>query len=489
MKNCILIIMLSGIPYLFFMGCKDDDGFSDVDGLAPVINLETEHVQTEAGREFTVAGTIEDNDGIGSIRLQCAELALDKTIDLLALRDTLVYHYELAYKFTTDKTFTGDNLTVKITVTDVGGRTTEKTLRITMDGDFTAPLFTAAPDVAVTVLLKNQTKFNLRFTAEDDKALDYVDITIPENNYSRRVTATGSTVSFNEAITLPSEVAIYNLTLTAVDKFAFTTEKTSVITVSKMPDFEKMYLADVATVDELNSDVFGVPMRIERTAAYQYKANYYCQTAGTEIRFLPQKSDFSICFGRDPLDNSKLTDADAPEAIEPIVLTEANVYYEITFNIQTGAYNISTSSIAEAIDPVPHEFGSNSLDTWGDGGSWLQEFYFGYMTSGPKEVTRFTQDATNPHLYYLAAPLSLTAGEQMNFVIHNWHHDGWWNYCTWRVDNSEEPEIFNYFGNYKNPAWTEPNGADNWAKPTVMQTGAYKLYFDAHLGRGKLVRE
>ncbi|MDR1201991.1 MAG: hypothetical protein LBL58_10245, partial [Tannerellaceae bacterium] len=161
MKNCILIIMLSGIPYLFFMGCKDDDGFSDVDGLAPVINLETEHVQTEAGREFTIEGTIEDNDGIGSIRLQCAELALDKTIDLLALRDTLVYHYELAYKFTTDKTFTGDNLTVKITVTDVGGRTTEETLRITMDGDFTAPLFTAAPDVAVTVLLKNQTKFNL----------------------------------------------------------------------------------------------------------------------------------------------------------------------------------------------------------------------------------------------------------------------------------------------------------------------------------------
>ena len=21
----------------------------------------------------------------------------------------------------------------------------------------------------------------------------------------------------------------------------------------------------------------------------------------------------------------------------------------------------------------------------------------------------------------------------MNFVIHNWHHDGWWNYCTWHV--------------------------------------------------------
>jgi hypothetical protein len=78
----------------------------------------------------------------------------------------------------------------------------------------------------------------------------------------------------------------------------------------------------------------------------------------------------------------------------------------------------------------------------------------------------------------------------MNFVIHNWHSDGWWNYCTWRVDDSAEPEIFGYYGNYKNAAWTTPNTSlDNWAKPTVRQTGSYKLYFDAHLGRGKLVRE
>lgn len=38
-----------------------------------------------------------------------------------------------------------------------------------------------------------------------------------------------------------------------------------------------MYLADVATAEELNSDIFGVPMVIEHTGEYQYKANYYCQ--------------------------------------------------------------------------------------------------------------------------------------------------------------------------------------------------------------------
>ncbi|MDR1202350.1 MAG: hypothetical protein LBL58_12110 [Tannerellaceae bacterium] len=489
-KTKLMHLFLCFSVFLSSTGCSDDDGkFTDVDGQSPLITLTGEQIRTEAGREFTIEGKIEDKDGIRSIRLQNAELELDKTIDLLALYDELQYSYDLKYKFKTNRDFTGDNLTVKITVTDVGNRTTESSLLITMTGDFTAPVFTAAPDVSISVLIKNETRLSLKFSVEDDKALDYVEVTIPEIDYNRRITANGKVVTFSEPIMLPSEVATYNLTIEAVDKFEFKTTRSSVIYVSEMPDFGKMYLADVATVDELNSDVFGVPMRIEHTAAYQYKANYYCQKAGTEIFFLPQKSDFSpICFGLDPNDDTKLTDD--PEVAQPIVLTQANVYYEITFDVKAGTYNTSTYSIIEAIDPVPHKFGSINLDTWGDGGSWLQEFYFGIMTSNPREVTRFMQDAVNPHLYYLDEPLSLTAGEQMSFLIHNWHHDGWWNYCTWRVDNSEEPEIFGYYGAYKNPEWTKPNtNEDNWTKPAVKQTGSYKLYFDAHLGRGKLVRE
>lgn len=470
-------------------GCSDDDGYSDVDGLPPTIVMGSSNIKTEPGREITIKAKVEDKDGLRSINLKNAAFNLDKTIDLTL--DSIVYSFDLNYKYKIVKGLEGDNFQLDVTATDRGGRTTTETVLVTMDGDFTNPVFTVSPDAAITVLLKTETRLNVKFTAEDDKALDLVTINIPEINYSREITTftnSGKTLEFNDPITLPSAVATYNLTLKAVDKAGLETSKTSVITVSEMPDFPKMYLADVATVAELNSDVFGVPMRIERTAAYEYKANYYCQKAGTEIFFLPQKSDFTpICFGIDPADNTKLTDD--PDIAEPIVLTQANVYYEITFNVKTAIYKVKTYAIADAIDPVPHKFGSISLDTWGDGGSWLQEFYFGYMTSNPREVSRFTQDATNPHLYYLANPLSLEAGQKMNFVFHNWHSDGWWNYCSWRVDNSDEPEIFNYYGDYKNPAWTKPNGADNWAKPTVKQTGSYKLYFDAHLGRAKLVRE
>lgn len=470
-------------------GCSDDDGYSDVDGLPPTIVMGSSNIKTEPGREIIIKAKIDDKDGLRSINLKNAAFNLDKTIDLTL--DSIVYSFDLNYKYKIVKGLEGDNFQLDVTATDRGGRTTTETVLVTMDGDFTNPVFTVSPDAAITVLLKTETRLNVKFTVEDDKALEQVTIDIPEINYSREITTftnSGKTLEFNDPITLPSAVAIYNLTLKAVDKAGLETSKTSVITVSEMPDFPKMYLSDVATVAELNSDVFGVPMRIERTAAYEYKANYYCQKAGTEIFFLPQKSDFTpICFGIDPADNTKLTDD--PDIAEPIVLTQANVYYEITFNVKTAIYKVKTYAIADAIDPVPHKFGSISLDTWGDGGSWLQEFYFGYMTSNPKEVSRFTQDATNPHLYYLANPLSLEAGQKMNFIFHNWHSDGWWNYCSWRVDNSDEPEIFNYYGDYKNPAWTKPNGADNWAKPTVKQTGSYKLYFDAHLGRAKLVRE
>ena len=79
------------------------------------------------------------------------------------------------------------------------------------------------------------------------------------------------------------------MTLTAVDARGNQTVTNSTISVSEMPDFPKMYLADVATVEELNSDIFGVPMVINHTGEYQYRARYYNKAAGTEIFLLTAK--------------------------------------------------------------------------------------------------------------------------------------------------------------------------------------------------------
>ena len=125
------------------------------------------------------------------------------------------------------------------------------------------------------------------------------------------------------------------------------------------------------------------------------------------------------------------------------------------------------------------------------------------------------QDSKNPHIYYIE-DWRLETGEEMNFIIHNWHSHGWWNFVTWRVDNSSDPDKFMYYGNlhpdtphyqgnadyfeYKygdNPdfninSWGDESYRknfvpDNWVKPTVTTGGTYKFIFDAHLERARLV--
>lgn len=491
--NATLLAFLS--LALCMTGCNDDDGYPDVDGQDPTMALATDHIQSGVGRRFTIEGKLADADGIASIRLQCADLFLDKTIDLIEIYGAPKTEYDLSYYYDLKRDEIGERFIVKVTVIDVGGREVSQEVLITMDGDFEKPVFKMAPDDMIAVLLKNgvEPKFTLNLSMTDDRGLDYLTIDIGElaGFEQLRVDAEGKTAfEYSKEFVMPNEKKDYPITITLVDKTAKSVECKSIISVTDIIDFEKMYLADVATAAELNSDVFGVPMRIDHVGKYQYRAKYYCQKAGTEIYFIPQKTDFApVCFGLNPEDEKELIND--PQA-KPIVLTEANVYYEITFDILYKTYKVRTYSIAEAIDPIPHKFGSISLDTWGDGGSWLQEFYFGYMTGNPREIQRFTQDATNPHLYTLDTALFLEAGTTMNFVIHNWHHDGWWNYCTWRADDSANPEIMGYYGNVVNPEWREKVESknwvgDNWVKPAVNVTGDYKLIFDAHLGRAKVI--
>jgi hypothetical protein len=465
-----------------------------------------------------------DNDGLATIQLKCAALKLNKVIDLIEIYGEPQKTYELNYAFAIQDDETGDNFEVEVTTTDIGGRQKTQTLLVTLDGDFTAPVFTAAPDNAITVLIKENTLFNLKFTAQDNRAIDRIEVDVEGvEGFPMVIEGNGqSKVEFSQKLALPAEEATYNVTLTAFDEPAQndevrSTSITSVVTVSELPDFEKMYLADVSTAAELNSDVFGVPMRIDHTGAYQYRARYYNETAGTQICFIPQKTDFSpICFGPDP-DNASVL-GDDPETVGRISLDQAGVYYEINFNTKTGAYDLSTYETTDpkAMDPVFWVYGSDNLNTWysfaqagpeewvHNDDAWLQEFYFGYAT-GPGDVTRFTVDSKNKHLYYTDDPLTLEAGEA-KFIIHNWHGSGWWNYTTWRVDDSSECDIFNYYGSvvkesylkwaygedcdfskWGDEGYRKNFAPDNWAKPEVKTAGKYRLYFDAHLGRAKMV--
>ena len=488
---------------LWTTGCSDDDGYADVDGQNPAMALTTDHIQTAAGRSFTIAGTLTDADGIASISLVCPDLYLNKTIDLIEIYGEPQTTYELSYSYKLEPDELGESFTVIVTVTDVGGRQVSQNVLVTMDGDFENPVFTVKPSSDLTVLIATETGFTLNFSVSDDRALDYVTINIPGipgfENF--QVDAAGqASVSVSERIVFPSEEATYEMTVTAVDAVGNETVVISTISVSEMQNFPKMYLADVATVAELNSDVFGVPMLINHPDEYQYRARYYNKEAGTEIFFLPQKTDFApICFGLDPNDKTKLTYD--PETALPIILDEAGVYYEIDFNVLDLTYSMRTYSVDEASDPMGHyTYGAKCFDRWEDGGSDLIEFYIGWGGS-PQDAGnhQFVQDANNPHLFYYPenGTWTLEAGEEMNFIISNVHPDGWWDHVEWRCDDSANPEKFGYFSkkNDVNPNWEGTNQkwedgspvGDNWMKPVVVTGGNYRFEFDSHLGRGKIV--
>ncbi|MDL2208475.1 hypothetical protein LJB97_02510, partial [Parabacteroides sp. OttesenSCG-928-O15] len=59
-RKRVTFLMLYAMVIAFFIGCSDDDGYKDVDGQAPAIALSTDHIQTAAGRQFTIEGTVTD---------------------------------------------------------------------------------------------------------------------------------------------------------------------------------------------------------------------------------------------------------------------------------------------------------------------------------------------------------------------------------------------------------------------------------------------
>lgn len=474
---------------LLSTACDNNEEWTAVDGAKPELALERTLLASRVGDTFHIRGNVRDADGLAAVKLKCPTLYLDKTIDLLEIYGEPPVEYELDYKITTDAAEAADMFVISVTVVDVLGNETSASVTADMDGDMDAPLFAVAPDDEITVILKEDAALELSFTITDDRGLASVDVAVEALGYVRHVTEFDNPLRFDfaETLALPAVSADYTVEISATDTWDNTSARTCVVHVSDTPDFDRMWLADVSTPEELNSDVMGVPMLVDKVAPFRYEARYYNEKAGTEVYFLPQRTDFKpVCYGLTAPGATSVTGN--PGEASPIVLDTPGVYYIITLDLLKKQIETSTYSVGEALDPVPHAFGSTQLDIYEDG-SEFGEFWFGYTTSGPGDIMRFTQDSANPHLYRLDSPLTLKAGRHSGFIIHNSHPEGWWNYCTWRADNEQDPERACWYGNYTNPAWTGTKGEDYWFKPSIPADGNYMLTFDAHLGHLRIVPE
>lgn len=487
----------------FLFGCTEESVYTDVDGQNPSFELTTEHIRTLTGYEFTMSGKVSDKDGISSINLYCPELFLDKTINLVELYSEIQYEYDLSYSFTIPEENKGESFKVKVTITDLGGRTTEGEILITMDGDFTAPEFSASINDIKIIALGQYTTKRIEFTAKDDKGLDYLTVSVPELGVEdtafcdKSVETPFLEYTFSKDVKFPSEeLGSFKMYTKAVDLLGNSVLDSCNVVLSLIEDYDKMYLADVATDTELNSDVFGVPMMIDHIGVNQYRARYYCSKANTEIYFIPQRNSFNpVRIGVNKDDVSKLSlDSDA----EPMVLEEANRYYEINIDMMNSTYTMRSYSVEEADDPWASNmiYGENTLDKWNDGGSTWMKFEFGWSRTDPTTVEPFTQDSTNPHLFY--GEKTFASGEYFNFMIHNYHTDRWWDFISWyryKYNDAEDGVYARYseakYGNrYINPDYSGPVVDANNKEWTgfYVEAGTYRIYFDSHLGRAKLVK-
>ena len=473
----LLFCAFAVIAGLSLQSCSSDNDYPTVDGQAPILTLSSAQLKTEPGRDFTISGVAKDADGIKSIRLVNEGLNLDKTIDLLEYHpDSLLHTYNLSYLYKGSKDWKGtESFPVAITVEDVGGRTTTQTLTVSTDGDFTSPVFTTAPSSQLTVLLQNP-KLTLNTTVTDNKNLGYMIVSIPDLNINDSISISGTKYTLSKSYDMPVKEASYAMTLTVGDAAGNRTTTSSTIKVSDLPDFDKMYLADVTEAADLNSDLYGVPMLIEHTGKYQYTAHYYNKKAGTPIRFIPQKTDFQpICFGEDP--NTGLLTSN-PSVGKAITLKDVG-YYEITFNTVTGEYNVTKwtpstpSMVLDGTQTVNFNDGSGDQPAQiclaGTGlpnaGSWT--------TNQSDNKFILIQSKTNPYLLY--RQVTLTKGTKISFTISQTHWWGWWPQPYWRFDGSAENEA-----NVK-------NGGDNMKEVVVPADGTYLFEFDYALLRSRFV--
>lgn len=547
-KQLLFACALLSASSLTFSSCGDDNDWADVDGAAPGMTLDVEATHVEPGTNITIKGKVTDADGIATISLSCPELYLEKTIDIIAIYGEPLTEYDLDYTFQTTRHAEGENFVVTITVTDVGGRSETKTFGANLDADSTPPYFTAKPGETSTVLIKNETKIKINVGVADNRVVDYIKIDLKKVDNGAETAVQGfpitveggeKTLSYNNAVAVPNENAVYKLYIEAADRegneAAHVIAAESEITVTELPNFDAIYLCDVQSAEALNSDMFGVPMAMDHVGDYKYRVRYYNAKAGTEICFLGQQSDFyPICFAPSK-DNANELGND-PDEVDKIKLTKAETYYEFFVDTKNGTWTMTDYPVSEAINPVMYlNYGGNDLNTWWETKNindiWWQEFYFG-PADGPSNVTRMEQDSKNPNIYYCYG-MEFKAGDETNFMIHNWHHDGWWNFTTWRSDKKDDPSKFVYYGNYHpdltsvghyksndnyfkwkyedmDPdeyAYQYPNAGpfdlskwgdenyrknfigDNWVKAPVKTSGKYTFVIDLHAERGWMIPE
>lgn len=456
-------------------GCDNDEEKTWVTESDPVLDLKAVEIHTRQERTIVVEGLVSDAVGIKTINLRMDEWFLNRDISISS-NDSLVKEYELSYQFLIPEEAEDKDNQLTVTIYNMGNRSTSKSISVYMDGDFTAPqIAIASPVDGLTQSPDTEIPVDFDLTITDDRQLGYFLVEEETLGFRDSISFMGSgstSYQYTNTVILPAELGEYFFNLTVADSAGNTI--TSGRTVKASYDFDKLYLADVATDADLVSDLFGVPMLITKTAPFNFEARYYAETAGTEVRFIPQTSSFAPhCYGLDPENPSQLIN-DPANAL-PIVLEDKG-YYKIKLNLDNLSYSVESY--------VPSDAPYEPLMELPDDEDYITNTYVGHLglvgkgfpeypdqNWSPGAAIPLNRDAENDYRFNI----TLDMEGDVEFILSPEHPWGWWKEPFWRFDRKVEPER------------TVPNGGDNVAMNVPVRT-RYKIVFDSHLNRAKAVK-
>jgi len=326
-------------------------------------------------------------------RLYYPEWELDNTINLTEYYpDEVLNSYIMEYNFYIPADADDSNIhEMNLTVTNLGDLSSNVIITVILNGDYEPPVISNIyPGNNSTVPAED---LAIQFEVTDNISLDYIIVEIPNFNYYDSVYIFNDprSYSYHKNITVnPQET--YSFTIRTSDKFGHLAEESVSFNIG-IPGIVHMFLADKSSQEELDLGFIGTTLRMEPTGIEnEHTIIYYCDEAGTEIRFMDNLNSFFNAFYKYGVDGDQLVE-DGLDS--PLVLSQTG-YYTFTINTEELTFSqsgpVAPEDLTDAIPvPSPPWLYGRGVDT--NHGGW--DTYSDYMT----------EDENNEYLFHIESPL------------------------------------------------------------------------------------
>lgn len=307
---------------------------------------------------------------------------------------------------------------------------------------------------------------NVKAKIKSKEGLQKVEVIYQPWNVSTTLTsfANPESYSLSEPVLIPLNAAlkIHSIVIRATDKKGVTNFTEVKIGLQDL-NFSKLYMADVPDAASLNSDLFGIPVVMDKIGSHTFQLIYYARNANTKVRFIPDKTKFTpVAIGKDPANEQKLI-TDGTKSI-PVELGERG-YYKINVNTLLLTYSVEKFT--------PSGTSVNEVAIVGRG---FYDFPDMNWQNTLPDIILLDKDPVNPFLFTKQIKLGTPPGQSYNtsqFILTT--NNGWTNF--WRFDDGLNPELAVF------------NGGTNTDIPITSTPVNYLFIFDTFTGRVQAIKQ